>query len=269
MTDVRPMTAMELLFRDREGVSISLEDLIDEGLEGTYRDRIPGLIALMQSGAPRDRLYACLALTAWGVGDGFAALIHWARRPESAPWADAPVELDRRQGVDAAFERLADAVRSSLQLDTTPEQRLQQQEAARTLLALYDRKFFGQAMQVVASDPMIRAECRDAIIAAATAAVRRSAAPPEAFDLAWQAALLLSSVARIDDAEAGALAVELLRLHAERPRIAREIAQSLGSGTGDATLRVLNELEASPVTAVASAAAAALARRARGASPAS
>jgi hypothetical protein len=115
------MSPAELLFSDAEGKPTSLEDLIDDGLDGAYRDRVPALIELLHGGAPRDRLYACMVLTAWGVADGFTALIGWAEHPGSAPWADHPVEIDRRHGVDAAFERLADAVRSSLQLDPSPD----------------------------------------------------------------------------------------------------------------------------------------------------
>lgn len=103
------MSPAELLFSNAEGKPTSLEDLIDDGLDGAYRDRVPALIELLHGGAPRDRLYGCMVLTAWGVADGFTALIGWAEHPGSAPWADHPVEIDRRHGVDAAFERLADA----------------------------------------------------------------------------------------------------------------------------------------------------------------
>lgn len=256
------MSPAELLFSDAEGKATSLEDLIDDGLDGAYRDRVPALIELLHGGAPRDRLYACMVLTAWGVADGFTALIGWAEHPGSAPWGDHPVEVDRRHGVDAAFERLADAVRSSLQLDPSPDLARWQQAAVRALLELYDRKFFGQAMQVVASDAAIRAACADAIIAAAAAAVRNSTAPPEPFDLGWQAALLLSPVARIDDTRAAELARELLRVQSGRTRVAREVVLSLARGTGEATRQLLEELASSPVAALASDAAAALARRA-------
>jgi hypothetical protein len=255
----------ELLFRDAEGKPTSPEDLIDDGLDGAYRDRVPALIALVREGAPRDRLYACMVLTAWGVAEGFNALIGWAVQPGATPWADHPVEIDRRHGADAAFERLTDAVRSSLQLDASPELRRQQQAAVRALLGLYDRKFFGQAMQVVASDPAIREGCADSIVAAADAAVRSSTAPPESFDLGWQAALLLSPVARIDDTKAAELARKLLGVQSGRTRVAREVALSLGRGTGVATHRVLEELAASTEATVASDAAAALARRTQGA----
>src|SRR6185295_5499007 len=90
------MSSAELLFSDAEGKPTSLEDLIDDGLDGAYRDRIPALIGLLRDGAPRDQLYACMVLTAWGVAEGFTVLIGWAEQPGSAPWADHPVEIDRR-----------------------------------------------------------------------------------------------------------------------------------------------------------------------------
>jgi hypothetical protein len=114
-------TAAALLFSNAEGNPISLEDLIDEGFDGTYRDRIPAMVALLRGGGPRDRLYACQVLTAWGIAEGFDALIAWAQHPDAVPWAGQLIEIDRRQGADAAFERLADAVRCSLLLDSTPE----------------------------------------------------------------------------------------------------------------------------------------------------
>lgn len=88
----------DLLFSNAEGKPTSLEDLIDDALDGAYRDRIPALIGLLHDGAPRDRLYACMVLTARGVADGFTALIGWAEQPGSAPWADQPMEIDRRHG---------------------------------------------------------------------------------------------------------------------------------------------------------------------------
>ena len=260
------MTPAELLFSNAEGKPTSLEDLIDDGLDGAYRDRIPAL-ALLRDGTPRDRLYACMVLTAWGVADGFASLIAWAEQPATAPWAGQLVEIDRRHGVDAAFARLADAVRSSLQLDPTADLQHRQQAAVRALLAIYDRKFFGQAMQVVASDAAIRTGCADEIVAATAAAIRGSTAPPEPFDLGWQAALLLSPVARIDDAKAAELADDLLRVQSGNTRVAREVALSLGRGTGTATRRVLDKLAASQITAVASDATAALSRRDRESPP--
>ncbi len=90
--------------------------------------------------------------------------------------------------------------------------------------------------------------------------MRGSTAPPEPFDLGWQAALLLSPVARIDDTKAAELARELLRVQCGRTRVAREVALSLGRGTGAATRHLLEELASSPVAAVASDATAALAR---------
>jgi hypothetical protein len=90
------MSPAELLFSDAEGKPASLEDLIDDGLDGAYRDRIPALIGLLRDGAPRDRLYACMVLTAWGVAEGFTALIGWAEHTGSAP-PSSPRELLRVQ----------------------------------------------------------------------------------------------------------------------------------------------------------------------------
>ena len=188
------MTPAQLLFTDASGHRASLEELIDDGPLG---DRVPGLIELLGSAEPRNQLYACRVLVSWGIAEGFDRLAAWAADPDRAPWAGDPVEVDRVRGADAGFERLADAVRTSLiLLDEAPELRARQIAAARALLGLYDRQFFGVALMVVAANPAIRDACADATLAAAEAAVRRSSAPagPAPFDLAVQAAILLTAV---------------------------------------------------------------------------
>jgi hypothetical protein len=260
MTGVSPE---QVLFTDADGRPISLEDLIDDGLDGAYLDRVPALKVLLRDGTPRDQLYACMVLVAWGISEGFETLIAWASQPDSVPWAGLPLVLDRRNGVDASFEKLADAVRTSLQLDTTVDLEREQIAATGALLAIYDRTYFGTAMEVVASHPKIQAACAGLILAAAKAAIRRLAAPPEPFDLGWQAALLLTAVATTNDGEAAGLAEELLRVERDRARVARAVARSLGRGTGPATRGVLERLAASPLPDVAKDAVAALARQGR------
>src|SRR5262245_47519743 len=93
------MRPEQLLFTDAATRPIALEDLISEGLDGGYLNRVPALVDLMHAGEPRDRLYACLLLCAWGVADGFESLIAWANSPDDTPWGNRPVEIDRRYGV--------------------------------------------------------------------------------------------------------------------------------------------------------------------------
>ncbi|HWU88163.1 MAG TPA: hypothetical protein VN253_12840 [Kofleriaceae bacterium] len=228
------ITPEQLLFTDAAGHSTSLENLIDDGLDGAYRDRVPGFVELLHHEDPRLQLYACRVLVSWGVAEGFERLSAWASAPDRVPWAAAPVEVDRHHGVDAAFERMADAVRASLILDETPELCARQITAARVLLSLYDRKYFGVTLMVVAASASIRDACAGATLAAAEAAVQRSTAPPESFDLAAQAAALLAVVVLIDEAQAVRLGEELLRLHPQRSRVAMEVADALRHGVGPA-----------------------------------
>src|SRR5437762_11919079 len=174
------MTPEQLLFTDPEGNRTSLEDLIDDG---PYAERIPGLIALLGDPDARLQLYAVRALVSWGVAEGFERLAAWAADPDRVPWAGDPVEVDRHHGVDAAFERLADAVRVSLYLDPTPELRERQISAARALLGLYDRKYFGVTLMVVVANPSVRDACADATVPAAEAPVRPPPPPPDPFGL--------------------------------------------------------------------------------------
>jgi len=225
------MTPEQLLFTDPAGNRTSLEDLIDDG---PFPERIPGLVELLSDPDPRLQLYAARALVSWGVPEGFDRLAAWAAEPDRVPWAGDPVDVDRLHGVDAAFERMADAVRASLYLDETPELRARQVSATRALLGLYDRKYFGRTLMVVAASAHLRDACADATVAAAEAAVRRSTSPPEPFDLPVQAASLLTVVVAIDEDRAVGLAQELLRAHPQHSRLAREVIDSIAHGTGAA-----------------------------------
>jgi hypothetical protein len=233
------VTPEELLFTDAEGNQTSLEDLIDEG---PFAERIPGLIELLGDRDPRLQLYAVRVLVSWGVAEGFERLAAWAAAPDHVPWAADPVEIDRHHGVDASFERMADAVRASLYLDATAELRDRQISATRALLGLYDRKYFGVTLTVVAANESLRDACADATVAAAEAAVRRSTAPPEPFDLAVQAASLLTVVATLDEAKAVLLGEELLRAHPQRARVAREVGDALRHGAGSAARAFVEDL---------------------------
>lgn len=241
------MTPEQLLFTDPEGRRTSLEDLIDDG---PIPERVPGLVELLDHSDPRMQLYACRMLVSWGIAEGFERLMAWAAAPDRVPWAGDPVEVDRVRGVDAGFERLADAVRTSLiLLDETPELRARQIAAARALLALYDRKYFGITLTVVAANEAIRAACADATVAAAWAATRRAGAPPESperFDLALQAAALLPAVVAIDEDAAARLGRELVRAHPGHARLAKEVAEAIGRGTGPAARAFVADLARPP-----------------------
>lgn len=69
------MTSIDaLLYTDREGDATSVADLIDDGLEGGYEDRIPALRQLCVDGPPDHRVEACEVLVAWSDPVGLEAL---------------------------------------------------------------------------------------------------------------------------------------------------------------------------------------------------
>ncbi|MBV9922704.1 MAG: hypothetical protein JOY78_17885, partial [Pseudonocardia sp.] len=77
-----------LLYTDFDGnSSVSPEWLIGRGfVDDRHRERVPGLAAVLDDPAadPPDRLFACLALTAWGEASGYRAVAASASAPP--PW---------------------------------------------------------------------------------------------------------------------------------------------------------------------------------------
>ena len=124
----------QLLFTDTDGNPTQLQDLMDEGLDGGYEDRIPELIELMEYGEPVHRLWACMLLTGWGHERGLEQVARWARDPDSTPWASRPVDFDRIYGAGSSFASLADAVRTSFRSTSAPSLKLLQIKAIEALL---------------------------------------------------------------------------------------------------------------------------------------
>jgi hypothetical protein len=104
-----------LLFTKIDGTQDHFYEVVSDELDcpESYRDRIPLLIDLMNYGDAYHRLLACIMLTSWGYAEGFETLIEWATYPGKTPWNEDPVLQDRITGADSAFEKLADAIRTS------------------------------------------------------------------------------------------------------------------------------------------------------------
>jgi hypothetical protein len=252
----------DLLFMDKEGNRIQLQDVIYDGLDRDYSERYPALLRLMQEGGPAHRLYACVMLASWGVPEGVHTLILWAGDPDSVPWAAQPVTYDRHFGVDSAFEMLADAIRVAGELDRHDEIDLLRSDAVRALLGIYDRVYFARALMVVLDiDRALAASVEAAIALAVDRSVAAAQAEALPFDMATQAAFLLGPLASLDDTHAARAAEALLAAHAGKTRTLREVAYALGQGTGPATSVILERLAASPVESVRTDAQDSLSRR--------
>lgn len=236
------MTADELFSLDLDGVKQPFRDLLADGLDRDYSARFPALRALTANGSPRDALFAATMLASWAQRDGYLAILRWADAPAKVPWAGAPEVRDRFTGVDSAFAMLAHAIETARPLRHTEAVALLRIAATRALLGIYHRVFFDRDLDmVVGRDDALATRCAPEIESAvelATAASKER----HPFDMATQAAYLVGTLARLDDARGAAAAEALRALHPDHPRALRELALSLSSGRGRATLSVLERM---------------------------
>lgn len=238
------MTPDELLYTDLDGRHLGLDDVIADGLDRDYSARFPALRQLLDTGSPLEQLHACAMLASWGVRDGLLKVIEWAREPEAAPWAGAPVEIDRFSGADSAFVLLTDSLRTAQQYMPLGEVAARLRRlAVYDLLVIYHRVYFDRSMFILLHlDPdLARTEMLTITWAIDQAlAATRNGWP--GFDLPTQIAFLLGPLATLDDAGAADRADALLSSGHVHDRTLREVAYALGSGTGPATLSVLERL---------------------------
>lgn len=235
----------QILFMDNEGNASSLEDIIADGLDGEYEDRIPALVELLSSGTPYHRLMACIILTSWGHPTGFQFLIKWASSPNSSPWSQEPVSVDRIYGVNDAFENLADALKTSYWNDETAELREMQREAAKALLSIYSDYFFGQTLALaLLKDPVWQSSRQNEIIDTLKSCMQIiQSSEWRDFDLPYQTACLLLLLAHSNDDMTAEFAEQLITQFPNNDRMLRELALALGESRGQATLQILNRLK--------------------------
>jgi hypothetical protein len=234
-----------ILFTDKNGNTASLEEVIDDGLDGGYEHRIPALGELLQSGSPYHQLLACIVLTSWGELSGFEAIIKWASNTATVPWAKEVVSVDRIYGADDSFERLADAVKTSYWNDENLELRKRQREAASSLLKLHADYYFGRTLSLaLLKDPVWQTARQDEVagpIEISLQAIQRG--KQLGFDLAFQTASLLLVLARANDELTADFAERLLAQCQTNKRMLRELVSALGDASGRATLRTLYKLK--------------------------
>ena len=167
------MTSVEdLLYTDRDGNRAPLFEVIDDGVDGGYEDRLPALRELCE-----ENIEACQLLVASSDPVGLQALIRLAR-------ANA-----------TAVESLADPLRTGARTVRDPRAAELRVEAARALLAIADQHPFDEQLRdALLADPAMTArvvvDLREAISARCTAS---SAANGSAFDLLVDTARASSS----------------------------------------------------------------------------
>lgn len=234
----------QLLFTNLEGEEEQLQDIIDEGLDGGYENRIPELSFLVDSGEPYYQLLACVMLVSWGIPKGFHKLLTWASDPENVPWQASPVVFDRIFGTDSAFEMLADAVKTSFYCENSKVLQLLQIEAIKALLNIYNRFYFGRTLALAISRnkeiaKIVQFEITNAI-EASLSDLRESVS--KGFDLAFQTSCMLIPLAPLNDEITALYANQIISILPQSQRTLYELTNVLGNAKEEATLKVLQHL---------------------------
>lgn len=235
-----------LLFEDRNGDRAAFEDVMDDGLDGIYRERVPALVSLLTGcDSAEHRVLAAALLIAWGQRAGFDSAIQWLKHPREAPWSPVSSAVDSdRFPLDDALPVLVDAVRTSLWNNESRDLRSIQGKLLKRILELAQSRYLGPNIgSTLARSELLSIELHDNLISAINGSLAALREPHDdvSFDLALQAARLILALARRDDEVTAKAATELLAL---RPRelVVREVVQSLGEGNGPSTAAVLEEL---------------------------
>jgi len=241
----RTRSPEQLLFTNLEEEKGQLQDIIDEGLDGGYEDRIPELIDLMDSGNPYHQLLACVVLVSWGIEEGFTQALNWASNYKKLPWEDSPVVSDRLYGVDSSFEMLADAVRTSFWCNDQTVVRPLQVNLLNTFLRIYSRVYFGQmlALAMIRNSEVPQSIKPEIMTAIENGLSDLTNGPSVEFDLAFQISSLLLPLAFIDDEITASYANRMLSMPGLSKRSLYEVISALGSASGTATLEILNQLQ--------------------------
>ena len=181
MADIR-----RLLYTDFDGHALdSPEPIVGRGLvDDRHRGRVPGLAAVLDDPAadPFDRLFACLALTAWGEGSGYRAIVAAGSGPP--PWRGLPRGRLRPGstpfGLVAAHVGLSDGMAARMGTEAL------RVDALRALIGLADREDFGDQLGAAVFTGPASAVARDVVAAARRGLRRLDQQPWPPFDLPCQ-----------------------------------------------------------------------------------
>lgn len=239
------LDAEKLLFTNNEGKKEQLQDIIDDGLDGEYDERIPNLVQLLKDGEPNHKLMACVMLVSWGNSEGFGSLIKWVSNPDAVPWKKQTEVYDRIYGADSAFELLADALKTSYYNEANNALEKNQLSVSRAMLKLNHKCFFGRTLALAIS---FKKNINEILTNDVALAIEKSIAALKVnqkteFGLAFQTASLLLALTPFDDSLAAKYSNELIDMFPDRPRVLRELVNALVDGKGEETLKVLSRLK--------------------------
>ena len=201
-----------LLYTDFDGNHLdSPEPLLGRGLvDDRHRDRVPGLVALLDdpAGDPLDRLFACLALTAWGEESGYrsVAVAAASTRP---PWHGVSRGGLRR--ADTPFGLVAARVGLSDEMAERKGTEGSRIDALRALVGAADREDFGDQLgaAIFTGPPSVVAAD---VVAAARRGLRRLDRPPwPPFNLPCPLVDILEPLVEVDEPTAIALVTQIVR----------------------------------------------------------
>jgi hypothetical protein len=221
MADLRP-----LLYTDFDGNALDTPaPLVGRGLvDDRHLDRVPGLVAVADDPAADhvDRLYACLALTAWGEERGYQAVVA-ATGPAPPPWRgmSAPAVPF---GVIAAQVGISDAMAE--RKGTAAARRA----ALRALIGVADREDFGDQLGAAIFTGPPSAVAHDVIATARRGLLRLDRRPRPSFDLACQLVDILEPLVEVDEPTALVLVAEIVRRD-HSPRTLGYVAFLVATGT--------------------------------------
>lgn len=242
----------QILFTDNDGNKSSLEDIIDEGLDGEYQERIPHLTELLHSGSPLHKLLACVVLTSWGRHEGFETIILWSSNPKEVPWMEAPVSYDRFYGVDDAFEKMAEALKTSYWNESNDELIKMQRNAAASLLEIYTHYYFDRTLALaLLKDSIWQTSWKDEVAEKIRLCISQIEKGEHSdFDLSFQTASLLFLLAAVDDRLTAQFAQQLMTLCNTNTRTLKEIIAALATADGAETLKILQKLSESNIPSI-------------------
>jgi len=200
-----------LLYTDFAGNALdSPEPLLGRGLvDDRHLERVPGLAALLDDPAadPYDRLFACLALTAWGEESGYRAVA--AAGSAQPPWHGVACGRLRRAGTP--FGLVAAQVGLGDEMAGRKGTEAARIAALRALVGVADREDFGDQLGAAIFTAPPSAVAAHVVAAARRGLWRLDRRPWPPFDLPCQLVDILEPLVEVDEPTALALVMEIVR----------------------------------------------------------
>ena len=216
-----------LLYTDFDGNALEAPvPLVGRGLvDDRHLERVPGLAAIAEDPAagPFDRLFACLALTAWGEEPGYRAVAAACSTPP--PWHGLPADRIRAPfGLVAAQVGISDTM---AERKRTEPARL---DALRALIGVADREDFADQLGAAVFTGPPSAVAADVVGAARQGLQRLDRRPWPRFDLPCQLVDILEPLVEGDEPTAVALVSEIVQRD-RSPRTLGYVAFLVAAGT--------------------------------------